>query len=116
VLPVEFLKIEYFKIRIFEENNFNFFSVYVTPGLPMSGNKKCHPIRSSRLAGYKEHLYECLVLIMICYRRNTQAMNSFNFWLLTSGGSRDGHPEGLEFEGGCGRRKYPITIITRLTH
>ena len=29
----------------------------------MSVHKKCRPIRSSRLAGQREHIYECLVLL-----------------------------------------------------
>ena len=36
---------------------------YVTPGLPMSVHKKIQPIWSSRLAGQREHIHECLVLL-----------------------------------------------------
>ena len=54
------------------EKNWNFLA-YVSPRLPMSVHKnfpqathecpqKNQPIRSSQLAGYKEHIYECLVL------------------------------------------------------
>ena len=35
----------------------------VTPRLPMSVHKKNQLIRSSRLVGYREHIYECLVLL-----------------------------------------------------
>ena len=28
----------------------------------MNVHKKCQPIRSSRLAGHRKHIYECLVL------------------------------------------------------
>ena len=45
-----------------EENKFNFLA-YVTPRLPMSVHKKCQPIWSSRLADYREHIYESLVLL-----------------------------------------------------
>ena len=41
---------------------------YVTPRLLMSVQKKFQPIRSSRLAGYREHIYECLVLIIVIER------------------------------------------------
>ena len=45
------------------KKNFEFFLTYVTPRPPMSVHKKFQPNRSSRLAGYREHLYECLVLL-----------------------------------------------------
>ena len=38
------------------------FLAYVTPRPPLSVHKKIQPNRSSRLAGYREHIYECLVL------------------------------------------------------
>ena len=40
---------------------------YVTPRLPMSAHKKLQPIRSSSLAGLREHIYECLVLLYRCW-------------------------------------------------
>ena len=53
---------------IFEKKNvenffFGFFLAYVTPRPPLSVHKKFQPNRSSRLAGYREHIYECLVLL-----------------------------------------------------
>ena len=41
---------------------FRFFLAYVTPRSPLSVHNKFQPNRSSRLAGYREHIYECLVL------------------------------------------------------
>ena len=41
----------------FEKKNFEF-----TPVLPMSVHTLFQPIRSRRLAGQREHIYECLVL------------------------------------------------------
>ena len=38
------------------------FLAYATPRLQMSVHK-CQPIRSSRLAGNREHIYEFLVLL-----------------------------------------------------
>ena len=49
----------------FEKINYNFLA-YETPRLPMSVHKIFHPVRSSRLAGYKEHIYECRVLSYRC--------------------------------------------------
>jgi len=46
-----------------------FFLAYNTPRPPMSVHKKIKSNRSSRLAGYKQHAFECLVLL---YRSNTQ--------------------------------------------
>ena len=45
-----------------EIERFDFYLAYVTPRLRMSVHKKCQPVRSSCLAGYWEHVYECLVL------------------------------------------------------
>ena len=45
---------------------FEFCLAYNTPWPPMSVHKKFQPNRSSRLAGYREHIYDCLVLL---YRR-----------------------------------------------
>ena len=42
---------------------FNFFLVYVTSGIPPGFLKKCQPIWSSRLVGYREHINKCLVLL-----------------------------------------------------
>ena len=47
----------------FEKKNLDFFLAYVTPRPPLSVHKKFQPNRSSRLAGYREHIYECLVLL-----------------------------------------------------
>ena len=41
------------------EKNPNFLA-FVTPGLRMSVHKKVQPIWSSRLAGYRGHIYELL--------------------------------------------------------
>jgi len=41
------------------------FLAYVTPWLPMSVLKKIQPIRSGRLDGQGEHIYECLILLYI---------------------------------------------------
>ena len=38
------------------EKKFETNLAFVTPRLPMSVHKKCQPIRSSRLAGQREHL------------------------------------------------------------
>ena len=48
----------------------NVFLAYVTPRPPMSVHKKIQPNRSSRLAGYREHIYECLVLLYRLVERN----------------------------------------------
>ena len=48
--------------KSFEEKRLFFFA-YVTPGFPMSLLKKYQPIWSSRLAGYREHINECVVLL-----------------------------------------------------
>ena len=40
------------------------FLTYVTPEIPLSSLKKCPLIRSSRLAGYREHIFKCLVLLL----------------------------------------------------
>ena len=42
---------------------FGFFLAYISTRPPLSVHKKFQPNRSSRLAGYREHIYECLVLI-----------------------------------------------------
>ena len=47
----------------FEKKNFEFFLAYNTPRSPLSVHKIFQPNRSSRLAGYREHIYECLVLL-----------------------------------------------------
>ena len=36
---------------------------FFTPGIPVGSLKKFQLIWSSRLAGYREHIYECLVLL-----------------------------------------------------
>ena len=41
---------------------FNLFLVKTTR-LPVGVHKKIQPNRSSRLAGYTQHVYECLVLL-----------------------------------------------------
>ena len=38
---------------------------FVALRLPMKSTKKIQPIRSSRLAGQREHIYKCLVLFYI---------------------------------------------------
>ena len=45
-----------------------FVKAYINPEVPIGSlNKikpnKCQPIRSSRLAGYRQHMYECPVLL-----------------------------------------------------
>ena len=60
------------------------FLAYVTPRLPMSVHKKCKPIRSSRLAAYREHIYECLVLLyryIICILDNFLIINWIVFYV-----------------------------------
>ena len=62
-----------FKEKKFEKKNFekknlkkifsNFFLAYVTPRPPLSVHEKFQPNRSSRLAGFREHIYERLVLL-----------------------------------------------------
>ena len=47
------------------KKNSNCFLAYDTPRPPMSVNKKIQPSRSSRLAGYRQHIYECIVLLYI---------------------------------------------------
>ena len=47
----------------FEKKFFEICLAYVTPRPPMSVHKKIQPNRSSRLAGYREHIYERLVLL-----------------------------------------------------
>ena len=42
--------------------NVDFFVAHVNPGIP-GFPKKIQPIQSSRLASYREHIYECLVLL-----------------------------------------------------
>ena len=42
---------------------FEIFLAYVTPRPPRSVHKKFQPNRSSRLAGYREHINDCLVLL-----------------------------------------------------
>ena len=39
------------------------FLAYITPRPSLSVHKKFQPNRCSRLAGYREHIYECLVLL-----------------------------------------------------
>ena len=36
---------------------------YVTPGISLGSLKKIQPVRSSRLACYRKHIYKCLVLL-----------------------------------------------------
>ena len=40
------------------------FVTFVNPRIPLSSLKKIQPIRSSRLAGQREHIYEGLVLLL----------------------------------------------------
>ena len=47
----------------FEKKNFGFFLACFSLRPPMSVHKKCQPNRSSHSAGYKEHIYDCLVLL-----------------------------------------------------
>ena len=49
--------------KILKKKNFEFFLAYNTPRPPLSVQKKFQPNRSSRLAGYREHIYECFVLL-----------------------------------------------------
>ena len=44
--------------------------------LPMSDNKKCQLILFMRLAGYREHTYECLVLLFRRLARNYQGLTA----------------------------------------
>ena len=46
-----------FRKKNFEKKNFGFFLAYVPPRPPLSVHKKFQPNRSSRLAGYREHIY-----------------------------------------------------------
>jgi len=56
--------------KSFEKKN-QIFLAFVTPRLPMSVTKKFQPILSSRLAGYRENIYECLVLFYTgCCNKN----------------------------------------------
>ena len=50
------------KERIKKKNFLDFFSLY-HPRPPLSVQKKIQPNRSSRLAGYRLHIYKCLVLL-----------------------------------------------------
>ena len=59
-LPVE-KKI--FKKKNLKQKNFEFFLAYVKPRPPLSVHKKNQPILSSRLAGYRQHIY----LRMSCF-------------------------------------------------
>ena len=45
------------------KKNFRIFLAFSTPRPTMSVHKKFQPNRSSRLAGYREHIYDCLVLL-----------------------------------------------------
>ena len=45
------------------KKKFRIFLAYVTPRPPLSVHNKFQPNRSSRLAGYREHIYEFLVLL-----------------------------------------------------
>ena len=47
----------------FWKKKFRIFLAYDTPRPPLSVHKKFQPNRSSRLAGYREHKYDCLVLL-----------------------------------------------------
>ena len=42
---------------------FGFFLAYITTRPPLSVHKKFQPNRSSRFVGYREQIYECLVLL-----------------------------------------------------
>ena len=59
---------KFLKNKIFEKKKFEIFfldfliSLY-HPRPPLSVHKKFQPNRSSRLAGYREHINECLVLL-----------------------------------------------------
>jgi len=50
-------------IKFFWEKINRFFLAYNTPRPPLSVHKTFQPNRSSRLAGYTQHIYECLVLL-----------------------------------------------------
>ncbi len=52
-----------FEEKIKKNLNFLMFMAYNTPWPPMSVHKKFQPIWFSRLAGYREHVYKCLVLL-----------------------------------------------------
>ena len=39
----------------------------IIPGIPQGFFKNYQPIRSSRLAGYRKHIYECLVSLYRIY-------------------------------------------------
>ena len=62
-LPVENKILKKIFEKILKKKIFNFFLAYIPPRPPMSVHKKIQPNRSSRLAGYREHIYECLVLL-----------------------------------------------------
>ena len=49
-----------------EKKNFEFFFSLYNPRPPLSLHKKFQPNRSSRLVGYREHIYDCLVLLYEC--------------------------------------------------
>jgi len=56
-LPVE-KKLEKNNLNIFFENKvLNFFLTFTTRRPPLSVHKKIQPNRSSRLAGYRQHIY-----------------------------------------------------------
>ena len=44
------------------KKNLEFCLAFNTPGHPWVSTKKCQAIRSNRLVGYREDIYECLVL------------------------------------------------------
>ena len=50
------------KIKKKVEKKSNLFSL-CQPQATMNATKKCQTIQSSRLGGYREHIYECLVLL-----------------------------------------------------
>ena len=52
-----------FEKKILTKKFSNFFLAFNTLRPPMSIHKKFQPNQSSRLTGYREHIYECLVLL-----------------------------------------------------
>ena len=56
------LKKHFKQRKYFEKNIRNYLLTYNTPRPAMNVHKKIKPNRSSRLAGYEEHIYKCLAL------------------------------------------------------
>ena len=57
------------------------FLAFVNPGIPLGFLKKYQPIRTSRLAGYREPIYECPVLLY----RYFQPFIVYIPWFMTFG-------------------------------